>query len=206
MSFLALLAVLIFSISPSFSENAKDDREEEQETSTDLRRAEISFSFPINVTSAHKITLMASPGKGYRCLQSHEEILNHDTPLLEYVPQSDTDDYAWSEIFTMSKIIGQGVKAEDFHAKVSEGLVANTTHAKLLEKKVTQHEGYTESVISFSYELNGRKEVVLMHCYAGPMDLVNVQHAVLKKDKETDAEALKRTKDFLSSHTKLIQG
>ena len=128
---------------------------------------------PINhFDTNNAISLSLTSPKGYRCLQSMQDINNGS--IVEFIPKTDNNEYQWSEIITFDKIVGNGIKAAQMIQLQKDNFNKATTEVKIVKDLKEEKNGYETSTLVLSYKVNGRREVIMMKYYSGPADLGGV--------------------------------
>lgn len=158
----------------------------------------ITKLMPINATlkEGERINLVVTVPKGYKCLQ--ENLM--DT-FLEFIPQTDTDSYKWSEIITTVMYLGKCLKAEQIIDSLKNFIIKDDPSAKILDEATENKDVYKSGSVTIMYTSNNRKEVMFAKYFAGPYDCSGFQYSIALEDKKPLAYALKRIKDFIEKNT-----
>ncbi|MBM3468690.1 MAG: hypothetical protein FJX71_04590 [Alphaproteobacteria bacterium] len=178
-------------------ENAKSDLK------NNLDGYNLQLLFPINVLGdkGARTNLKIQIPKGFRCLQK-DQLLSGNYSLLEFIPEKD-DENQWSEIITVNLFVGKSAQASKFNSYLKDRMVQAAEESKILEDNVTQGESFETAVLTLAYKHNGRREVVLVKTFSGPMDCVSVQYAVALKEGQTEDEAFKKVKAWMEDSQNL---
>lgn len=159
------------------------------------------FLFPVNVYDA-KIKLEVDIPKNLKSVKQEA-----GSQILEFIPSTDTDSNKWSEILTLSPIIGESMQASDFIEIMINGMSAASKDAKVLEKSGKKYDKYQDATAIIQYKTPARQEIAIFYSVSGPYDIASVQYAQpLSSTKKEDVDAaVGRLKDFIAKNTKVRQ-
>lgn len=189
---LFLGCVLLFSQMAFSVENTSINLQE-------YKDANLSFLFPVNVMDA-KINLSVEIPKDYKALQQDPK-----STIMEFIPKSDKDPYKWSEIITLSPVIGKKVSASQYIEDLVKRMQQATNTAKVVESKNNQYEKYQDGYSIVQYQNNGRNEVVIIYGVSGPFDLATVQYALPFTKPEDLGSTVEKLKAFIKTNTMVIK-
>lgn len=153
----------------------------------------------IHNPQAKQVTLSLKIPKGFKALQS----MSQPSTLLEFIPK-DEDPSKWSQILTVSPYIGQRIQAADYVNLLSQGLCLQTGAAVIQKLSTHKNDLYDTAEAGLTYTSGGRKEVIYLRVYAGPIDSVALQYTVVVKEQESAQAALKRAQTQLDAIISLI--
>ncbi len=165
----------------------------------DKTQEQLAFLFPVNIYDAKDKLQVVIP-KNFKSVKQEPGSL-----ILEFIPDTDKDPNKWSEILTLSPIIGESVQAPDFIEMMINGMSTASKEVKVLEKNGKKYDKYQEASAVVQYKTPARDEIVIFYSVSGPYDIATVQYALpLTSTKKEDVDAATaRVKDFIAKNTKM---
>ncbi len=155
--------------------------------------------FPVNVVN-EKINLKVEIPKNFKKLD------NANSDLLEFIPATDKDPYAWSEIITVIPYIGKRIKAKEIVKTISEGIKQGGQNAIVLEEKYTSNGQYDEAYAVIGYTNQSRMELIKMYAASGPYDSVVVQYTIHIKSHTDDFRIpIDKVDNYFKNHVRIIK-
>ncbi|WP_139016824.1 hypothetical protein [Candidatus Odyssella thessalonicensis] len=159
---------------------------------------------PINHLHMHdpqakQVTLSLKVPKGFKPLQS----MSQPSTLLEFIPK-DEDPFKWSQILTVSPYMGQQIQAANYVSLLSQRLCLKAGASVIQKLSTHKYDLYDIAEAALTYTSDGRKEVIYLRVYAGPIDSVALQYTVVVKEQESAQTALKRAQTQLGAISSLI--
>lgn len=175
----------------------------QRSTEEDIADKSFSFSLPVNVALSPHIFLVVNIPEGYRPLQSMQAMVKNTSNIMEFVPKDNSDD-GWTNIITLSPLIGLKVKSSEFVSQLKQGFLSNASNVEILENTVNQYPGYEKSCLGVDYEVKSRHEMVYMCYYSGPYDCVGMQYAVVwPAESITKKALLEKLKKFVNDQSQI---
>ncbi|MCE3230327.1 MAG: hypothetical protein K0R52_255 [Alphaproteobacteria bacterium] len=179
----------------------------------DLSSYSSTFLFPINCVGEQgtHIYLQFNSPKGFRCLQ--QELVSKalglngsdsnnigllETVPIEFIPKDDSES-SWSKIITFNMFIGKSVKADLLVSNMKEAIINNSKESKILEENKSQNDSFETANLAIAYTHNGRREVVRVVAFSGPLDCISIQYAALLKEGQTDDAVFQNVKSWMAS-------
>jgi hypothetical protein len=161
------------------------------------RDAKIALRFPVNVQNSDINLNIQIP--------EHFKVLKPDpgSDILEFIPKRDKDPYKWTEIITVSPIIGHKVTADSYIDGMIAGMQNSADSLKIIEKSYDKQRNYQIATCILQYQVNKRDEVVIIYAASGPYDLASVQYALFLRTPRELNDTIQRLKDFIKTNIKL---
>jgi len=151
-----------------------------------------NFSLPVNWTGGSRDNLHVTIPRGYRPLQSEWRT------ILEFVPENEDGDN-WSEIITVTKYIGKRLSATDVTSLIAEGIINQAKDSQILLNSNEDTGRIKKSRLGIMYTYQGRKELILMNYFSGPLDCVGVQYTVRIPENQNIVDVSKKMVDFVET-------
>lgn len=158
----------------------------------------ITYLLPINVFN-HKIGLKVDVLPDFKKVPS---IPGQEQTLIEFISVSDKDPYKWSEIITISPIIGAKINASAFLDFFLEAFKKNATEVKVIDSSRKVEKDFQTGYTIIQYHVGERDEIVLVYAASGPYDLATAQYAVHlpKTNNESVDAAVQKLKLFMKNN------
>ncbi len=160
----------------------------------------ISLVLPINVIQNNNVNLSINIPEEYK------SISGVGTGLMEFIPKTDIEPYAWSEIITVFPYIGEKLSAKMIVYKISQEIKQVGKDARVLDEKYYSSFGYEQGYAVLVYTHNGRREVIKVYGASGPFDSVMVQKAVLINSDKDIEEATRNINNYFNQNVIVLEG
>ncbi len=191
----------------------KEDNDYKNDTSNFLfEHKDLQFTFLYPVVD-DEIKLKVTIPKNFKPLEG-----NPEAELLEFIPNTDKDPYQWSEIISLTKILGTGITAKEYISKMEQLFKKNVdAHAKVLERDKHSYEGYQDASSIIQYRADKRDEIVILYSVSGPLDIANVQYALplaasasssslaSSASSEQIQQTVQKLKDFIKNNLEVVK-
>ena len=176
---------------------------ESKPTATETTNGQkITYLLPVNVFN-NKINLKVDVLPDFKKIPS---VAGQEQTLIEFISISDTDPYKWSEIITVSPIIGAKINAAAFLDFFLEEFKKNATEVKVLDSFRKADKDYQTGYSIIQYHVGERDEIVLVYAASGPYDLATAQYALhlTKTDKTSVDAAVQKLKAFMKNNLQVM--
>ena len=150
-----------------------------------------TFLLPVNATlpQGERVNVAIQRPQAFKCLQGDPTSSMPST--LEFIPETDTDPYKWSEIITINCFPGKGIQS-----KYITQFMKQNIKGKVLEENSKNFKAYSTSSIAISYTANDRRELLYAKYFSGPNDCAGFQCSIALTDQMTESQALDKIKEF----------
>lgn len=164
----------------------------------DQKDAPVTFILPITTTSSFRIYFSITIPEGFtRINDKIHPVMN------EFIPKTDTDPFAWSEIITTELLRGSFFEATKETEAIIKVIRSNDPTAKIVDRASTKYGDYTESSVLISYINGKRREVVYAHHFSGPCDCSGFQYAISLQGTMTLEQAQKKIEAFVKNRVRV---
>lgn len=163
----------------------------------------IEFLLPVNAALPVKsrINLVVSIPEDFHSLVSIEKMMSAN--MVEFIPKTDKDINHWSEIITVFKFIGSGLKASYVRDHLINSFMRDAG-TRVLESTQKDHGSYSEATVMMAYSDKGRKEIILAKYYSGPYDCSGFQYAIALDKNMTEQKAREKIMAFATKKVMII--
>lgn len=158
---------------------------------------------PVNnvVSAGKRINLSVEIPRGFRSLPQPENATIH-----EFIPITDKNVYAWSQIITTQAFIGRAIDA--YHLlQMNKERMLQAPDAKVIAESAHDYGTYATAMMIISYvnPKQNRQEIALISYYSGPYDCSGFQYTIAMIDNKSEASVVKQLKDFADKRITLIK-
>lgn len=202
-----LLSFILIFVQQIVANNVNEDSEIKnngKDTSNFLfehKDLQFTFLFPV---IGDEIKLKVTIPKNFKPLEG-----NPEAELLEFIPNTDKDPYQWSEIISLTKILGTGITAKEYISKMEELFKENVdARAKVLEREQHSYDGYQDASSIIQYHTEKRDEIVILYSVSGPLDIANVQYALplpSSPSSEMVRKTVQKLHDFIKNNLEVMK-
>ncbi len=121
----------------------------------------------------------------------------------EFIPSEESADN-WSEIFTVKIHLAIEEYADLYNQHLLKVIGKASHNLKILHEADKTEKAYMVSTFAATYEVNGKKELLLSTSYSGPKDLTNVQITRRLKEKDQPEVVLKEMQKDLKDRLMVV--
>jgi hypothetical protein len=195
-----LLVVTLLLSLQVFASKSKDSANINQDADNFLTsHSDFQFTFLLPIVE-DQIQLKITIPKTFKALES-----NPNARLLEFIPKTDQDPYKWSEIISITKILGKGVTSSDYIETLDQLFMeSGIENAKIIEKNKQSFDHYQSASSIVQYRSKERDEVVIFYSVSGPLDIANVQYALPLSSPDKLNKTVQKLKEFIKTHVEVI--
>ena len=160
---------------------------------------------PINttLTPGKRVNLSVEVPRGFRALPQPENAM-----INEFIPVTDKDVYAWSQIIVTQVFVGRGISAQYLVGSMKERIIQKPdTNVKVLFESAHDYNTYTTAsmIISYTNPDQNRREVMLARYYSGPYDCSGFHYTISLSGNKSEADAVEKLKEFAEKRTSLLK-
>jgi hypothetical protein len=149
------------------------------------------ISMPINHLGTNHLSLVVKTPENFHALETPTKGIRQN--LLEFIPNGE-DKQKWSYLITLSMRSPTATSSAEFVQNLKTGFEAQAKNSKILENDSITKDKYNQTTLGIAYEYQGRRELVYMRYYSGPIDLCGIQYAKALAQDESVEMALKDLK------------
>ena len=131
-------------------------------------------------------------------------IRSADESVSEFIPKTDKDLHSWTEIITVSKLIGRGLNAS-YMTEQQKYFLSRQGSPKILEHRNRTHETHIESFLLIRYFNKGNHIIAGMKFCSGPYDCSGCQYTIVLNEDTSEEKAREKIENFLKNNTEIIQ-
>ena len=164
---------------------------------------QLCFLYPINATrpDGERLSLSIILPRDFRSIPQPPI-----SPLNEFIPKSDTDVNNWSEIITPVTHVGKRVSAPSLINLIKQGILKDG--GKVIEDQIQHYNDYSTATLIMVYtdeNHKNRREVAYAKFFSGPFDCAGLNYAIALSKDVTEADAIKKIKQYVEANTALIK-
>lgn len=153
----------------------------------------VSFLLPIDWSSPAHRDLQVSIPKEYQSIQPSSSW--ETAALIEFIPKNENSNH-WSEIISISKIIGKGISALQFTSLLQQRIASSAAKAEILFEEKSKD----TSTFIIKYIDQNQEEVMGAKYFSGPYDCVGVQYTIRLKQGQSQSNAVAKIKTFFQTN------
>lgn len=163
-----------------------------------------TFLLPINGSAPQGkcLNLSVEIPKGFRALSSQV-----NSTINEFIPQTDKDVYAWSQIITTQVIIGRGISAQYLVSSLKERIAQIPgTQVQVVHESKREYTTYATATVIMAYTnvMQNRREIMLARYYSGPYDCSGFQYTIALSSHVVETDAIRQLKEFADKKSSLV--
>lgn len=174
---------------------------EQEKPAANLEQHKITFLLPISWSSDVQCNLSVTIPPNFRSLIPMSQW--DQATMVEFIPEGESEN-TWSEIITISKLIGQRISASQITQHLEKTLPTKSTNFKVIESSAVKEPLYVRATLEVSYNNAGNHEILSCRYYSGPYDCAGIQYTIRPKAGQTDEQILDRIKAFFESNVQTI--